>query len=566
MKRFKRLTVVAVALAMAFSLGLIDAYADDDDDKKGKFSYGKGFKNVIVLIPDGCDETIQTAARWYKGELLQVDKMPSAAVTSHMANSVITGSAAAATAFASGEKTTVRFLGIGPRREDLLTIYDPNKMAPPYAPIATVLEAAKRKGMATGIAATSRVTHATPAAYACHIQDRGWDNDIMEHMVYNNVDVVMGGGFRHLIPEGDVYTTTFGDAWGGRRTDGENLYQVLLDRGYQFVDNRDDMLATTTGKLWGLFDDSHMEADIDRAEFASHQPSLAEMVTKSIELLSQDKDGFFLMVEGSQVDWAGHNNDPIYMITDFIAFDDAVKAAVDFAKKDGETVVMAFPDHNTGGMKIGHYYTAMGYTETAVEDVVDPLRGMKVSSGGVVRKMEGDYSPENIKAKVLEWWGLEITDDDVNEILSYGSSLHYSLANVISANYTVFGWTTHGHNGETVPVWMYGAPAPAGTIDNTYLAEMAAEYMNVNLDRMTRRLYVDVATVTGAYDIVDSGMGNLVLNIGVAQIPISKDYMIIPGRRGKDKIVPLPGVAVYAPATDKVYVSRKALRRAGVWR
>jgi alkaline phosphatase len=105
------------------------------------------------------------------------------------------------------------------------------------------------------------------------------------------------------------------------------------------------------------------------------QPSIAEMTAKAIELLSQDRDGFFLMVEGSQVDWAGHNNDPIYMTTDFLAFDEAVKVACDFADEKGKTLVMAFPDHNTGGMKIGHYYTAMGYTETTIEDLVDPPLG-----------------------------------------------------------------------------------------------------------------------------------------------------------------------------------------------
>jgi alkaline phosphatase len=122
------------------------------------------------------------------------------------------------------------------------------------------------------------------------------------------------------------------------------------------------MLALS-GPVWGLFDDSHMQPDMDRQHFAEHEPSLAEMVGKAIELLSQDKDGFFLMVEGSQVDWAGHNNDPIYMVTDFLAFDDAVKAACDFAEEDGRTLVLAYPDHNTGGMKIGHYFTAVGYTE-----------------------------------------------------------------------------------------------------------------------------------------------------------------------------------------------------------
>jgi alkaline phosphatase len=252
-------------------------------------------------------------------------------------------------------------------------------------------------------------------------------------------------------------------------------------------------------------------------------------------------------------------------------FDDAVKAPVDFAKQDGETVVMAFPDHNTGGMKIGQYYTPMSYTATTVEDVIEPLEGMQISSVGVVRRMDGDYSLANIQAKVNEWWRLDDTEftlADAQEVLDYqayaGVSLEYALAYVVSKNNTVIGWTTHGHNGETVPVWMYGAPAPVGTIDNTYLAEMVAEFMNFGLERQTRRLYVDVDSVTSAYDIVDSGLGNLVLHVGAAQIPISKDYMVIPGKGRRERIVPLPGVAVYAPATAKVYVSKKALRKAGV--
>ena len=515
-----------------------------------------GYKNVIVMIPDGCDEAVQTAARWYKGEDLQVDQMQNAAVKNHMANSVITGSAAAATAFATGHKTTVRFLGVGPRTDDLLTGFEPT--AEPYAPVASILEAAKLKGMATGIAVTSRVTHATPAAFACHIEDRGWDNDIMEHMVYENIDVVFGGGARHLIPSGESYTTSFGDSWEGEREDGENLMQVLTDRGYQFVDSRETMESLTSGKVWGLFDDSHMQPDIDRQYFAENEPSLADMVGKAIELLSQDKDGFFLMVEGSQVDWAGHNNDPIYMITDFIAFDDAVKVACDFADEDGRTLVLAYPDHNTGGMKIGHYFTSMGYTETTIEDLVDPLLGMKMSANGVVAMM-GDDSDQALIGSVSENWGLAITQEDVDEIRAYqenmGQSLSYSMAAVLSKNYTAIGWTTHGHNGETVPVWVHGGDAPVGTIDNTDLAKIAADAMKTDLDRVSAKLYVDLSEVTSDYEIVDDGLGNLTLKVSGAELPISKDYMTYNG-----KTIQLPGLTVYAPATDKVYVSKKALR------
>ena len=429
--------------------------------------------------------------------------------------------------------------------------------------MASILEAAKMAGKATGLVATSRITHATPAAYACHIEDRGWDNDIMEHMVYNRLDVVFGGGARHLIPSGEAYTTSFGDTWGGKRTDGENLMEVLLDRGYSFVDSKDGLQALSEGPVWGLFDDSHMDPDMDRQYFHPTQPSISEMTAKAIELLSQDRDGFFLMVEGSQVDWAGHNNDPIYMTTDFLAFDDAVKVACDFADDNGRTLVMAFPDHNTGGMKIGHYYSAMGYTETTIEDLVEPLNGMKITAGGLAAMMV-DNSDDELVAKVAAYWGLDITQEDVDEIraLEPAVGLNYALARVLSKKYTVIGWTTHGHNGETVPFWTHGAKnVKTGIIDNTDLAKMAAEAMDVNLDRTTRRLYVDLDTVTADYTIEDDGLGNLTLHVAGAELPISKDYMVVEKKNGKEKTIQLPGITVYAPATGKVYVAKKALNK-----
>jgi alkaline phosphatase len=249
------------------------------------------------------------------------------------------------------------------------------------------------------------------------------------------------------------------------------------------------------------------------------------------------------------------------MITDFLAFDDAVKVACDFADQDGHTLVMAYPDHNTGGMKVGHYYTQMGYTATTVEDLVGPLQGMTMTSVGVERKLGGDYSPANIKDTVKQYWGLDLTDDDVNEILNYqlSGSFNYALANVVSTNHTVFGWTTHGHNGETVPLWMHGDVAPAGIIDNCELAEIAADYIGVNLNSVTDDLYVDVSTVTSDYEIDNSDPENPVLLIGGAEIPISKDYMMYKG-----KTIQLPGVTVHAPATDKVYVSEEALSQLGL--
>lgn len=518
----------------------------------------KKFKNVIIMIPDGCDETVQTVARWYKGKDLQLDRMESGKVKQHMANSVITGSAAAATAFATGMKTTVRFLGVGPRTDDLLAIYDKkDMMAPPYAPVASVLEAAKWKGKATGLVATSRVTHATPAAFACHIHDRDMDNEIMQNIVYNNVTVVFGGGKRHLLPEDSCPNAVE----GGKREDCENLLQVLRDRGYKIVETREEMLTLRTGKAYGMFNQSHMQPDMDRKHFAPEQPSLAEMTEKAIQLLSKNKEGFLLVVEGSQVDWAGHNNDPVYMVQDFIAFDDAVKISVNFARKNKNTLVIAFPDHNTGGLKFGNYEHDDNHTDTTIEQLVGPLRRMTMTANGLVTMMGEDQSKTQvIRGTVKEYWGLDITKKDVDDIKDYmdrkSQSLSYALARILSERYTRFGWTTHGHNGETVPVWVFGDEAPREVIDNTDLAFIVADAMNLKLGKVTSKLYVDLDTTRfrKKYIVDMTDEKNPILVVNETVFPIGKDFMTYDG-----KTIMLPGLTVYATLTGKVYISRQGL-------
>jgi alkaline phosphatase len=385
------------------------------------------------------------------------------------------------------------------------------------------------------------------------------DNEIMEHMVYQDIDVVFGGGKRHLLPE-EV---------GGKRKDGENLLEVLLNRGYQWVETRDEMLAQTSGKVWGLFADSHMEPDIDRWEFAREQPSLAEMTAKAIDLLSQDQDGFFLMVEGSQVDWAGHANDPIYMVTDFLAFDEAVQVALDFAKKDKHTLVLAFPDHNTGALSIGSGHTPIAYTDTNLDDVLAPLREMKITSAGLVKKIGEDASDANIMANIAQWWGIQATDEDLAEIRARVDveggdrlSLGYAIAETISKNHTLFGWTTHGHTGEDVPLWSYGPNRPVGLYDNTGLAGITADALRFSLQEMNRRLFVDVAEVFPDYELDLTGPENPVLKVRGAEMPISKDRLKTNGKE-----YDLEGLVVYAPMTEKVYIPREAVRliRKGGW-
>lgn len=516
-------------------------------------------KNVIILVPDGCSQSVQTLARWYSGNTLMLDQMVTGMVSTYSTDSVITDSSSAATAFATGYKTTNGFVSVGPDNASVLSILEKPSEDLQYSPLATVLEGSKLEGKATGLVATSRVTHATPAAFASHVDNRDNENEIMEQMVYEDIDVVFGGGSRHLIPEAE----------GGKRTDGENLTEVLLDRGYQYVDNRDEMLNLSSGKAWGLFTSSHMAPDIDRAEIAPEEPSLAEMTGKAVELLSQDKDGFFLMVEGSQVDWANHANDPAYAVTDFLAFDEAVKTAVEYAEKDGHTLVLAFPDHNTGGMTIGSDSDS-NYTSKSVEDVIDPLKGMKLSSAGVAEKIGTDTSSENIKAELKTWWGINATDDDVTEILELynngeGLSLDYAISEVISKNHTVIGWTTHGHCGEDVPLWAYGPHYPEGHIDNTEIAGYVAKELGFDLNETSSCLFVEAGEIfsrdngDGKLDedeyLLDmSNSSNPLLRIGDAELPVSKNILI------KDGVTyELKGTVVYTPATNKVYIPSEVL-------
>jgi alkaline phosphatase len=288
------------------------------------------------------------------------------------------------------------------------------------------------------------------------------------------------------------------------------------------------------------------------------------MTGKAVELLSQDRDGFFLMVEGSQIDGGDHANDPIYTVTEFLAFDQAVKVAIDFAKKDGHTLVLAFPDHNTGGMTIGSY-SDPNYDSTSIEEVIGPLKGMKLNSIGVAAKIGTNLSPENIKTQLKTWWGIDATDKDIAEILELynngkGLSLDYAISEVISRNHTVISWTTHGHSGDDVPLWAYGPDHPTGHMDNTEIAGYIAKELGFDLNKTSSRLFVEAGEVfsrdngdgkldNNEYMLNMTDPSNPVLIIGDCELPVSKNILVKNGVTHE-----LKGIVVYAPVTGKIYI------------
>ncbi|UCD20324.1 MAG: alkaline phosphatase [candidate division WOR-3 bacterium] len=532
------------------------------------------FHNVIVLVPDGCGFAHMTVAHWYKGAPLIQGSMEVSLVRTFSANSAITGSAAAATAFATGHKTwedsdKAKCLSILP---DTLLLPKAQQVSVgnQWRPAATVLEGARLAGKAVGLVATCYMSHATPAAFASHWHSRDDTGIIMEQMVYQGVDVVFGGGLSYLI-ESDSLIPGSGEK--GARRDGEDLYKVLMSRGYEVIMTEDELLRLTSDaeKVWGMFADRHMVHDIDRRLFGPTQPSLAEMTRRAIEILGKDPDGFFLLVEASQVDWASHDNDLVGMVTDYLAFDNAVKVAVDFAKSqpEGRTLVLVFPDHDCGGLAMGD--RGIDYYTFRPERMVDVIKRADLTAEGVARKMRtesGGIDTERIKEIIKRHCGIsDLTSEELKSIEgtlrdTANGGLNEVIGPILSKRAGI-GWTTFGHTGNDVPMFSYGLERSPKVIDNTQIARLCAEKLGFELDEVTDRLFVDArylfddAAVTFDTSGVHNSTGQLIVERDGkrAIFPFFKNIMII-----ENDTVSLEGLTVYSLKADKVFLPEQARR------
>ncbi|MBN2365272.1 MAG: alkaline phosphatase, partial [Calditrichaeota bacterium] len=252
---------------------------------------------------------------------LAVDKMPVTGLMKvHSAGRLITDSAAGATAMATGHKTLNGMVGV----------------LPDSTPVPTILEICRDQGLATGLVATSSITHATPACFASHIISRYKQEEIAVQLLQNKVDVLLGGGRKYFLPE---------IMENGSRSDNMNLVSEAQLAGYDYVESSLDLNNSEQRKILGLFANEGFTNSDD-------EPALAEMTRKAIEVLSQNTQGFFLVVEGSQIDWAGHNNDLEWLEREMLAFDEAVTVANKFAIENDETLIVVTADHETGGLSI----------------------------------------------------------------------------------------------------------------------------------------------------------------------------------------------------------------------
>ncbi len=292
---------------------------------------GSNVKNVIFLIGDGMGLTQVTAGYYANGQELSFEQFKHIGLMrTHSATSIITDSAAGATAMASGKKTRNGMISMA--HEDSI-------------PLKTILEYSEDHGLATGVIATSTVTHATPASFYGHMPTRSRINERMAMQFYHsNVEVLMGGGINYF----------------RNRNDSINLLDELTKKGYMVADSA---AFDTLTRAWG----PKLVCLISAMQPISYLEGRGDFLPKAtrigIEALKTRPNGFFLMVEGSQIDWGGHDNDSEEIIAEMIDFDKAVKIALDFAEKDGNTLVLVTADHETGGYAIHNGVMSKGEIE-----------------------------------------------------------------------------------------------------------------------------------------------------------------------------------------------------------
>ncbi len=273
-------------------------------------------KNIILFIGDGMGVAQLYAGMTVSHNVFSLEEFPySGLCKTYSADNYITDSAAGGTAIACGTKTNNGMIGVNP---DSL-------------PVMSVMEIAHKNGFATGVVSTSAITHATPASFVAHNAGRGNYEDIAKDFLSGTLDLFIGGGADHF----------------RSRKDGTDLTLNLREQGYSVVYTLKDLMTVKSQKIAGLLANVHMNKESEGRDGA-----LEEMTKKAIETLSKNKNGFVLMVEGSMIDFGGHEQNLDYVVSEMIDFDNAIGVAKDYASENHNTLVVVTADHETGGLTL----------------------------------------------------------------------------------------------------------------------------------------------------------------------------------------------------------------------
>ena len=407
-------------------------------------------KNIIYLIGDGMSMAHISAYRYFKNSsashlglgnqpiptTLFDDHFVGKATTHPDDETLVTDSAAGATALSSGVKTYNGAIALDTEKQ----------------PTWTLLQQAKRLGMTTATISTSQVTHATPASFLVHNESRRNEveiaDDIFDHRIDGQfvADLMLGGGTKYFI------------------RDDRNIAQEFQAQGYQYTDSLSEIKSLSQLPALGLFAPKGLPYAIDSKQ-APHR--LTAMTEVALPLLSRHSDkGFVVMIEGSQIDWCSHGNDIACAMAEMADFEQTLKAVIDFAKQDGETLVVLTADHGTGGLTLG--------ANKQYRWLPNVVHQVKASAEAMVEQMAEEKSVTSVWNQHVEF---ELTEEQAKRLQKLLEkkeleTVYYEVVKIIAdASFT--GWTTTGHTADDVAVIAYGVGAEQfrGSQDNTDIAK-----------------------------------------------------------------------------------------------
>lgn len=405
---------------------------------------------VVLLVGDGLGLSQISLARYAtKGRAgrLAFESMPVTGLVSiWSASNFVTDSGAAATAFSAGVKTDNRFLGLDPERRS----------------VRTLGESAKTAGWRVGYVTNSRITHATPACFYAHHDDRYDEETVAAQLLEADIDLAVGGGLAHFLPL----------AAGGARRDGRDLVAAARERGVQVLERGDALTWDGEGRLLGLLANSHLAYDLDDRNYPPERrdPTLAELARLALDGLGEGDRPFFLMLEGGRIDHAGHDFDAAGIVAETARFDEAAKTVLEWAREHPDALVLVTADHATGGLAINDHahWTALAERTASVAWLAAQIR-----NAGATEELLA------ARTGVADW-----TADEIAAVRSAPDSYEANrrLGRMLALR-DGFTWSarvtdddTHGHTGEDVPLYASGPGAErfGGALDNTDIAQRLA--------------------------------------------------------------------------------------------
>ena len=404
-------------------------------------------KNVIYMIGDGMGPAYTTAYRYFKDDptTKSVEQTVFDTMLTGMArtypddHTVVTDSAASATALSSGHKSYNGAIAV-----------DTDKK-----PLKTMLEIAKQRGMTTALLATSQINHATPASFAAHNESRNNYDEIANDYIDNKiagklpVDLMLGGGTKYFI------------------RDDRNLVDEFKAAGYQYGDDIQNLDQITQLPAIGLYAAKGLPFALDE-----NPTRLTKLTSKALDLLdNQNKDGFFVMIEGSQIDWCGHANDIACAMAEMDDFASAIEKAKAYVDKNKDTLLVITADHSTGGLTLG----AHGQYKWEA----DVVHGVKATAGSITQHL---LESDDLKSVWNKYTSIAFTPENkikLEQAKSMGDkALNLAVKSIISDT-SFTGWTTGGHTAVDVQVFAYGKGSEqfVGSQNNTDIADKLIHFI-----------------------------------------------------------------------------------------